>query len=221
MIIDKNSLSLEDLVFAKLEEEILSGELKRGTALKEQALSARLGVSRTPVRGALNRLSEEGLIELCANRGAVVLGVSKEDLKDTYEIRMRLEGLASRLAAERISETDKAALTDAVELSEFYIKKNDAEHLKELDTEFHRIIYRAADNRLLCKILTDLHRNIKGYRKLSLSTPDRVESSVKEHREILEAILASDAETADKLTSKHIAAAMENLLSKELISSKM
>jgi DNA-binding FadR family transcriptional regulator len=127
---------------------------------------------------------------------------------------MRLEGLASAMAARRISEEDKAALRDAVELSEFYINKNDTEHLKELDTEFHRIIYRASGGRLLSKILTDMHRNIKAYRKLSLSSPGRIESSVKEHREILEAITSGDAELADKLTSKHIGAAMENLLAK-------
>ncbi len=211
MIVNHASLSLEEQVFSVLEEEILTGRLAAGEQLREQALSSRLGVSRTPIRSALHRLAEEGLVEISANRGATVVGVTSEDVSDIYLIRERLEGLASRLAAQRITDEGKAALENSVELSEFYIAKLDAEHLKELDTEFHSIIYRASGNKLLCKILTDLHRNIKSYRKMSLSAPGRVEKSVAEHREILEAILASDADEADRLTSLHIKRSMENI----------
>ena len=211
MIVD-NSKSLEERVYLQLEEEILGGVLKKGASLTEISLSARLGVSRTPVRGALHRLFEEGLIDLVPNRGAVVIGVNEDDLIDVYAIRMRLEGLASAQAAKKITEEDKARLTEAVELAEFYIKKNDAEHLKELDSEFHNVIYRASGNRLLYKTLSELHRSIKAYRKRSLSVPARLESSVAEHREILEAILRGDAEAADRLTSAHVAAALDNLL---------
>ena len=212
MIIDKQSASLEEQVTSTLEEEILTGKLEVGTALTEQSLSARLGVSRTPIRAALHTLAEEGLISLVRNKGAVVVGVTRDDLVDIYKIRMRLEGLASATAASRISEADLARLRESVELSEFYISKNDAEHLKELDTEFHSIIYRASGNRVLNKTLSELHRNITSYRKMSLSAPGRLKRSVGEHREILEAIEAHDSERADKLTSEHIAAALENML---------
>ena len=211
MIIDKNSLSLEQMVYLELEEQILAGNLKPGDSLKEQALSEKLNVSRTPVRGALHRLADEGLVEICANKGAVVVGVTASDVKDIYLIRMRLEGLASKMAAKRISEEDKIALSESVELAEFYINKKDTEHIKELDTTFHKIIYQACGNRLLCKILSDLHRNIKAYRKLSLCAPGRIESSIREHREILEAILAGDDARADELTSLHVQRAMENI----------
>lgn len=212
MIVDKNAKSLEESVYLQLEDELLSGKLKRGDTLTESSLSTRLGASRTPVRAALHRLAEDGLVEISPNRGAVVLGVTSEDLVDIYKIRMRLEGLASREAAQRISEEDKEKLTDSVELSEFYIKKKDAEHLKELDSEFHDIIYRASGNRLLYKTLSDLHRKIKSYRKLSLTVTDRLERSVLEHREILSAITSGNAEEADRLTALHIEAALANLL---------
>ena len=212
MIVDTGAKSLEEQVFNSLEEEILTGKLKKGDTLAEIALSKRLGVSRTPLRAALHRLAEEGLIEIAPNRGATVIGVGKEELVDIYKIRMRLEGLASREAAMRISDTDKKKLRDSVELSEFYIGKQDTEHLKELDSEFHNIIYKASGNRLLCKTLSELHRNIKVYRKLSLTVPERLEKSVKEHREILNAIDAGDADTADELTRRHIEAALDNLL---------
>ena len=211
MIVNKNAKSLEESVFFALEEEILSGKLKRGETLTEISLSQRLGVSRTPIRGALSRLGDEGLVEIHPNRGAVVVGIGDEELQDIYKIRIRLEGLASAEAAVRISESDLARLRHSVELSEFYIAKRDAEHLKELDSEFHSIIYEASGNRLLCKTLSELHRNIQFYRKRSLALGDRLEKSVGEHREILDAIERGDAEAADRLTSAHIEAALTNL----------
>ena len=156
MIIDKTVHSLEDKVFYELEELIILGELKRGDVLTENALSERLGVSRTPIRSALGRLSEEGLISTEANRRAVVVGVGKEDLVDIYRIRMRLEGLASAMAAKRISDEDLKELREAVELSEFYISKNNFEKLGELDNQFHQIIYRASGSRLLTKIFSNI-----------------------------------------------------------------
>ena len=212
MIVDNVAKSLEESVYYKLEEEILSGALKKGDTLAEISLSRRLGVSRTPVRGAMHRLAEEGLIEITPNKGAVVIGVNDEDLVNIYKIRMRLEGLASREAAERISGEDKARLSELVELSEFYLARNDLERLKELDSEFHNLIYRASGNRLLEKTLSELHRNIKTYRRLSLTVPERVILSVKEHREILSAILSGNKEEADRLTFLHIEAALSNLL---------
>ena len=213
MIVNKNAKSLEESVYLTLEEEILSGKLKKGDSLTETSLSSRLGVSRTPLRAALHRLAEEGLIEVVPNRGAVVVGIGDEELVDIYKIRIRLEGLASAEAAKRINEEDLKRLRDSVELSEFYIAKQDAEHLKELDSEFHSIIYKASGNRLLCKTLTELHRNIQFYRKRSLAVADRLEKSMAEHREILSAIERGDAEAADRLTSAHVEAALNNLLS--------
>ena len=213
MIVDSLSASLEEKVFLTLEEEILAGELKKGEALAEIALSKRLGVSRTPIRGALHRLKEDGLVEIAPNKGAVVLGIDKNDLIDIYKVRNRLEGLASASAAKSISKEALDKLRESVELSEFYISRGDTEKVKELDTAFHLLIYKASGNRQLESILTELHRKIKTYRKLSLSVSGRVEKSIAEHREILTAIERGDAEAADRLTSAHIEAALNNLLS--------
>ncbi len=213
MIVDKNTKSLEEGVFLTLKDEILSGKLKRGEALAETALSLRLGVSRTPLRAALHRLSEEGLVDIFPNRSAVVVGIGGEELVDIYKIRMRLEGLASAEAAAKISGEDKQRLADILDLADFYISRRDAEKLKELDSQFHDIIYRASGNRLLYKTLSELHRNIQFYRKRSLDVESRLESSAAEHREILSAICRGDGEAADRLTSAHIEAALKNLLS--------
>ena len=212
MKVEGKLISLEEKVFLELEDEILSGKLERGTALGEIALSQRFGVSRTPVRSAIHRLAEEGLVETVANKGAVVIGITNNDLIDIYKIRVRLEGLASSITAEKISAEALIRLRECVELSEFYITKNNAEKLGDIDTEFHEIIYRETGNRLLCKTLSELHRNIKSYRKLSLTVPGRLERSVLEHRQIYEAIAARCGNEADRLTSLHVQRALDNVL---------
>ncbi len=212
MIVDKNIKSLAESVFLQLEEDILDGTLKKGDVLTEIALAQKLGVSRTPLRSALHALAEEGLIEITPNKGATVVGVSRDDLVDIYKIRMRLEGIAAGLAAKRISDENIKFLENSVELSEFFLSKGDSDHLKELDSEFQNIIYKASGSRHIAKILTELHRNIRSYRKLSLSVPSRLDISVKEHRAILEAIKAHDSELAERLCCEHIEAALNNLL---------
>ena len=212
MIINETTKSLEERVYILLEEAILTGEYARGDALTEMALSKKLGVSRTPIRSALHRLSEDGLIEFKPNRGAVVMGVNTDDLVDTYKIRMRLEGLASSMAAERMDDEQKKRLKEAIELSELYLSQNDVDKLKELDTEFHVIIYKASGNRLLCKILSELHRNIRSYRKIALTVPGRLQRTIEEHKGILAAIESGDADLADRLTSLHIDNALKNMI---------
>ena len=212
MIINETTKSLEESVYLTLENSILTGEYQRGCALTEMSICKKLGVSRTPVRSALHRLAEEGLVEIAPNRGAVVVGVSDDDLVDTYKIRMKIEGLASAMATERIDDESKARLSEIVDLSEFYLSKGDVDKLKELDTEFHLVIYRASGNRTMSKILTELHRHIRSYRRMALTVPGRLERSIEEHRDILAAIKSGDATEAEKLTSLHIERAMENMI---------
>lgn len=211
---DTNVLSLEQRVYSVLEEEILTGKLERGTQLRESALAARLDASRTPVRGALHRLAEEGLVELCANKGATVVGIANEDIEDIYAIRMHLEGLAAKLAAERMNDEHRRALTSSVELSEFYLSRNAEEKCGELDSEFHSIIFNSCGSRMLCKILSDLHKNIKAYRKVSLSDSERAYRSVEEHKKILGAILERNGDEAERLTVIHLSEALKNLKEK-------
>ncbi len=212
MILEGQARSLEEHVFERLEEDILTGVYKRGEPLTELSISERFNISRTPVRGAIHRLADEGLVKLYPNRGAVVTGISKDDIIDIYNIRMRLDGLAAAMAAEKMSEEDIEKLRESVELSEFYIKKHDTEHQKELDTAFHALIYTATGARMLSQILSELHKKTKLYRKLSLDTADRAEKSIAEHRQILEAIEARDAKAAEKLTQNHIQKALSGIL---------
>lgn len=206
------SASLEEKVYLTLEEQIISQKLRPGESITEMKLSRELGVSRTPVREALQRLDREGLIKLVPNKGAVVLGISEKDLIDIYKIRMRLEGLATSIAAEKRDPEFCRELCDNVELTGFYMEKGDIEKVKNLDSQFHDIIYRSCESRMLGKTLSELHRYIASYRKLSLAVDGRIERSLSEHREIYDAIVRGDAAAADALTSEHVERALENLL---------
>lgn len=211
-MIRQGSASLEARVYNEIREAILSEEFKKGEWLTEHMLTQKLGVSRTPVRSALQRLAEDGLVSMTPNRGAAVIGITREDLVDIYRIRMRLEGLASAMAAEKITDEQKRKLAETVELSEFYIQKQDTERIKELDTAFHRMIYEASGSRMIERILSDLHSNTKAYRRQSLCVPGRLSKTLEEHKEILNAILTGNAAEAEALTSAHIERALENML---------
>ena len=213
MIIDEKTRSLEDHVYERLEEDILTGIYKRGEPLTEVTISNRFNISRTPVRAAIHRLAEEGLVKLSPNKGAVVTGISRDDIIDIYKIRMRLDGLAAAMAAEKMSDEDIEKLRESVELSEFYSNRNDAEHQKELDTAFHALIYTATGSRMLSGILSELHKKAKLYRKISLGVESRAEKSIREHREILEAIERRDSTAAERLTQTHVKKALSGILS--------
>lgn len=213
MFQENGNSSLEEKVYKTLEDQILSQKLTAGEAVTELKLSAELGVSRTPVREALQRLDREGLIKLIPNKGAFVIGISEKDLIDIYMIRMRLEGLAARITAEKADESTVRHLRENTELTEFFISKGNVERVKDLDSDFHDIIYRACESRMLCKTLSELHRYIASYRKLSLTVEGRIEKSFEEHKQICDAIENKDMENADRLMSRHVEHALDNLLS--------
>jgi DNA-binding GntR family transcriptional regulator len=208
MIIEGESISIEEKIYRALEEDILRGRLASGEGLREMALAARFESSRTPVRSALHRLAEDGLVVLNANRGATVVGITNNDIDDIYAMRMRLEGLASRLAAERMTPEGKAELSSVVHLSEMYCKNGDDVSGSEMDSRFHKMIYEASGSRHLCKTLSELHRNIKACRASAMCDKERARRSITEHREILEAIIAGNGDEAERLTAVHISNAL-------------
>lgn len=207
----EKSISIADIVFEKIEDAILSGEFKKGDVITELKLCEILSVSRTPVREALTRLKQEGLIKE-SGKGAIVVGVDEADLFDIYEIRMRTEGLAAAKCAAVITDGELKTLEETLELQEFYTAKKQPDSIKRLDSQFHEQIYSYCGSRTLETLLSELHRKVQRYRKTSFANPERALMAVKEHREIFEAIAAHDEALAEKLTAKHIANARESII---------
>ena len=215
MRIEYKTVSLADQVFERLEAEILSGKYQRGEVVTELQLCAELGVSRTPVREALRRLSQEHLIEE-SSRGTVVLGVVRKDFEDMCAIRLRIEGLAVRGFIDNLTEDSLRQLREAVEFQEFYLNKSDPDHIKAMDSRFHELIYQNCGSAILCDTLSPLHKKVQKFRRLSIEQSGRAETSVKEHRAIYEAIAAKDADLAERLMNEHVGNAMQTIIEKEL-----
>lgn len=202
---------LENAVYAAIEERILSGEFRPGEPLTEARITEITGASRTPVRDALHRLERDGLVRIEPNRGAFVVGITREDLADIYEVRRRVEGLAARRAAEHVTEDDKQTLLEIVEMQEFFVRRG-GDRLKELDSAFHDHVYALCGSRVVTDTIARLHRQTALFRKRSMHAAGRAEAMVAEHRAIYEAIARGDGDAAEALTVCHIENAHLNLL---------
>lgn len=197
-------LSLHSKVFDQLENDILSGKYKQGDCLNEVKLSEEMAVSRTPIREAFRQLELEGLVVYTPNRGVVVRGFSNEDIRDIYQIRLMIEGMTGRRAAENITSELLKEMEETLELEKFYTDKGDAQQIALLDSRFHEAIYYASGSRLLIKTLKAFHHYVKQARNFSLSNPERAQKTYLEHKAIYEAIRDRDRELAEILTEQHI-----------------
>lgn len=210
-MLEHKTISLAEQVFERLENDILTGKYHRGQVLTELKLVTDLGVSRTPVREALHRLEQEHIIEI-TQKGIHILGVTEQDLKDIFAVRLRIEGMASYFAAENMTSEQLAELKETLELQEFYVMKQDPEHIKTMDSRFHQLIYRYCGSAVLNDTLLPLHKKVQKYRRASVEDNSRAQQSAQEHRAIFEAIEAGNADLAEKYTTQHIANAADHIL---------
>lgn len=211
----KGSASLTSKVFQYIREGIIDGRYQTGDYLVETKLAEELGVSRTPVREALKQLELEDLAEAIPNRGVIVKGISNEDISDIYTIRYLLEGLAAFWAAQRIRPEQLEKLLEILELMELYTRRNDANNLTRLDSEFHEVLYIASNSRTLKHILASLHQNAYHARQHSLTVPLRPVQSLQEHKEIYAALEAGNAELAKLCMENHVRSAGQMKTSKK------
>ena len=202
--------SIADAVFEKLESDILTGVYKRGTILTENELSTQLEVSRTPIREAIRRLEQENLIKELS-KGHEVIGITSADIMDIYDVRIAIEGKATRLCAERITDAEIDEMRDVIDLQEFYTIKNSADKIKGTDSRFHELIYKCSRSAIYESVLSSLHRKIQLCRKVSVSNTDRAEHAIKEHREIFNAIASRNVDLAEKLMVEHVINAKNNI----------
>ena len=214
---EHRSISIADQIFEQLERDILSGKYARGEQLSEVRLASELGVSRTPVREAIRRLEQENILE-DTGRGLLVVGISREDMLDMYDIRLQIEGRAARLAAERIGDEDLKAMREVLDLQRFYVEKGgeqSSDQIKNLDSQFHALLYGACGSRPYCETLLGLHKKITKFRRASVSKQSRAVRSHAEHEAIYDALAARDADAAEKAVLEHVAHARDRINSLE------
>jgi DNA-binding GntR family transcriptional regulator len=214
---------LVDRLAGEIQARVLSGATPVGTRLRQEALADEFGVSRTPVREALRQLQATGLVELLPNRGAVVRGPSAREIREAYEIRAELEGLAAELAAERISDRDLRRLQEAQQLFQDAVKtliarrarrrepwKDESLWVKANDL-FHQAILDASGNARLADTIADLHRSFpRNLTWAALSQSSRLlEENVEQHEAILDAIGRRDPAEARRSMVEHVRSAGE------------
>ena len=202
-MIDYKSQSLANQVYETIERNILNGVYSKGEVISEMKLSEELGVSRTPIREAMTRLETERLIETTST-GTVVVGITDKDVRDMFQVKLHLDPLIMKMAATNISAHALEMLKENLEQQEFYNKKGNTEKLRDLDTEFHDIIYAESKSPILQHILTGIHHKLLKYRKASLDKSDRSDHSVEEHEAIYEALAARDEMRIELLVLQHI-----------------
>jgi DNA-binding GntR family transcriptional regulator len=199
--------SLADRAYVRLREEIISAEVAPGTLLREEELTARLGLGRTPVREAIQRLRREGYVTILPRRGTLVSEISITDLAAIYEVRTRLESWGARLAAERAGTADRSEAEQLIADLEA-VGAEDYAALLQTDRRIHRFTYRCAKNPFLAETLDHYH-NLSlrilhvAMRRYPALTP-RLDDVVHDQRLLLEAIGRADGDAAERVAATHI-----------------
>lgn len=194
--------SRADFVYESLRDAIWDGRIARGERLREEEIARNLGVSRTPVREALQRLHQRGLLAFGPGRGLVVAQLSQHQVLQLYAMREILEGSAARFAAQHATETDIAILYRLQ--NELRNAAPDAMLLVMLNRRFHQAIYEAAHNQYLLQTLNMLHDSLALLHSATFRVPSRRRESDEEHRSIVAAIERHDPDAAEKAAREHI-----------------
>jgi DNA-binding GntR family transcriptional regulator len=199
-----------DRAFEWLEEAIIKGDLLPETKLDEVNLAKAFGISRGPVREAIRRLEGQKLVERVPHIGARVATFSKSDLGDILYVREALEGMACRLATERISDVELDALENLLEghAKDGALKAGEYYFQRPGDYDFHfRIIKGSRNKKLIEMLIDDLYHLLRIFRYRSSSRKGRAQEALQEHRRIVAAMRARDVDAAEELMRKHLSRA--------------
>jgi DNA-binding GntR family transcriptional regulator len=196
------SRSRADFVYASLRDAISEGRIACGERVREEEIARNLGVSRTPVREALQRLQERGLLVFGAGRGLVVAELSQQQVVELYSMREILEGSAARFAAQHATAPEIAMLYRIQQ--ELNAGAQEPALVVTLNRRFHRAIYEAAHNRYLMQTLGNLHDSFALLHSNTSRLTRRRRESDQEHRKIIGAIEKHDPDLAEKAAREHI-----------------
>jgi len=209
--VEKRFRSLTRLIAEELKEAILAGKLAPGERLSEEQLASSLEVSRVPLREALRRLEAEGYVTFLPNEGVAVSKPTQEEVQDYYSIASVLEGLAARLAVGRARPEEVARLRELHQLLKEAYRAKDTERYFQANSRFHGFIAELAGNERLYRLIDQMRQEIRKTRILSLHLPQRLDYSMREHDQIMDAFLKKNPELAEMTVIKHLQNQMEAL----------
>jgi len=199
--------SLVDVLAERIEAAIVSGDLQPGSKIREQTLAASLGVSRGPLREAIRRLEGRKLLQRTPNIGVSVAAMSPSDLYEVLQLREVLEGLACALAAKNMTDQELEALSELLEQHQQQrsVQEGTGYYQESKDFDFHfRIVKGSRNVRLIQMLCEDLYYLLRVYRYKSSTKPGRAKQALKEHKDIVAALMRRDPEDAERKMRLHI-----------------
>jgi DNA-binding GntR family transcriptional regulator len=198
------SQNLHEATFQTLKSLLVEGNISPGSKLNERELAERLNVSRTPIREAIRRLAADGLVELIANRGAIAVQLSIDDVIHTFDVIAELEGYSGELAAKNISDSTLSELEALqYEMMASYARRDLSSYYK-LNLQIHRLINQAANNPVLASLFSQVNSRIEALRFRSNQDGVKWEKAVEEHQEMLDALKARDSARMRKVMITHV-----------------
>lgn len=203
-IIDTTNQPLVTSLFQLIEKDILSQKLAANEKLTEQSLCKKYNVSRTPVREALRQLEADGLIENIPNRGSYVIGLSKRDISDLFDLRALLEIQGVEWAIKRMSDDELDELREKIEFMEFYTLKDDTEKVLNFNSQFHNLLYAGTNDRMLQKMLNTFQVYLKHSAPAKSHTGDYLKTILDEHKAIFKAIESRNIPAGRKAMEHHM-----------------
>lgn len=206
--------TLRERIVESIRNAIVNGQLPSGTRITEPEFADKFGISRTPVREAFRQLESEGFISVVPRKGAIVVSLSARDVSNFYDLKMVLEGYAARSAAKTLAAADIAKMETVNRQLEAASHKKNVRRILFLHNEFHDIFLRACGNEKLHGIVRSMVMQFQRVR-LILTTPGKIEGSIRQHEEIIEAFRKRDPDLAEKLVRKN-ALYGKNILLREL-----
>lgn len=203
---ETESALLSDRAYQLIKHKIATLQFPPSSLINEQELMEELGIGRTPIREALRRLEVENLVTIVPRRGTFVSELSITDLQALAEIRQELEGLAARLAAERIDEGEITQMEALFEGFEQAVTREGNEVLMDRDKRFHHLLYRATRNKFLEDILDQLYTlSLRlWYFSLERLSPEAMQAAMKDHLQVIEALKEGDADRAEQAMQRHV-----------------
>ena len=198
--------------YASLKEAIVAGDLHPGLRLVESRLSAQMEISRIPVREAIRKLEQDGLVERLERGGFIVKNPSREEIEETFGIRAVLESYAAALATERMDRTTVKRLEETLKAYRAALKQADIGRMTQLNNQLDEIIFSASASRRLSTLIGNFRDFISRYRRVLLTRLDYAAMSLADHEEIVAAMKERDPEKVEKLVRRHLVRGKEILL---------
>ncbi len=201
-----------ELAYRQLKTEIVDGRMRPGEPLAEVDLSERIGVSRTPIREALQRLAIEGLVTWVPGRGAFVSAVSVPEIVELFQIREALETHAARLAARSPRHATLAVFLERLETARQALAAGDVQKYNELTSALDDAVIDLAGNKRIATALTEIWTQVLRVRRIAYRNMTRIVDSVDEHARIVKAVSAGDEDAAAAAASQHIRRSLQNVI---------